>query len=347
MTFASIMALETAEIPACVSGQKNHHHAYSHAGEQLRHSRPRFITTLARGSSDHAATYLKYLFELTCAVPVASLAPSVASVYKRRLALQGSSCFAVSQSGESPDLVSAFAMARQGGADTYVITNAPNAPLLAHGARALPIAAGKERAVAATKSFIGALTAIVSTLCAWKPDPALQSAMGRLPDDLEKALAMDWSAAIPALSQAASVFVIGRGPAFAIANEAALKLKEICELHAEGYSAAEVLHGPLQLAKTGLVALVFCGRDSTRDSTETAVKKLLEAGAQVFVVDPENAMATTISQAVPLPAVKTAHPLLDPISQATSFYRFAEHLSRSKGLDPDRPSLLSKVTQTK
>lgn len=359
----TLMRRETDEIPECVRAQeRDGADAFAQAGEALRVRDPGLLVTVARGSSDHAAAYLKALVELRMGVPVASLSPSVASIYGTRLRLEGAASVAISQSGRSPDLIAALAMTRDGGAAAHAILNAPDAPL-GRDARVLPIAAGEECAVAATKSFTGALAAAARLVAAWSEDNALAVGLATLPDALAHALDADWDAAIAPLTDASSVYVIGRGPMLGVAMEAALKLKETCELHAEGYSAAEVLHGPLQLAAGDLTALVLATDDAARPSIDEAVRRLSETGTRVLVADtahgpsrvPADETASTggtpIGAGLPgvthLPVAPTGHALLDPLSLATSFYGLAERLARARGLDPDAPSLLAKVTRTR
>lgn len=350
----TLMRRETDEIPERVRAQ-GENGVFTQAGAALRALDPRLLLTIARGSSDHAATYLKSLVELRMGVPVASLSPSVASVYGAGLRLEGAASFAISQSGRSPDLVDALAMTRAGGATAYAILNVPGAPL-ARDASVLPIAAGEERAVAATKSFAGSLAAIARLVAAWGEDAELGKALERLPEALKRALGTDWTEAAEALAGASSIYVIGRGPMLGVASEAALKLKETCELHAEGFSAAEVLHGPLQLAGGGLTALVFATDDAARPSVAQAVQRLSGAGARVLIADaggveplgasPEP-LGAGLANVSHLTVAATGHALLDPVSLVTSFYGLAERLARTRGLDPDAPSLLAKVTRTR
>ena len=344
----SLMARETAEIPTRVDRQgKDCAETFERVGTALRSLAPPLVATIARGSSDHAATYLKALIELLMGVPVASISPSVASVYSRQLGLSGAASFAISQSGASPDLIAAHRMTIEGGALPFAIVNVEGAPILAEGVRHIPIEAGPEHAVAATKTFVGSLTAMAWTLVQWSEDRDLRRAMEALPDVLDQALDADWTPALDAFGDARSAFVLGRGPALGIANEAALKFKETCELHAEGFSAAEVLHGPLQLAAADLVVLAFVTGDAARSSTIKAIERLASSGNKVFVADTEGSLGRESSNVVPLPATATGHPLIDPISLIMSFYVFVERLARERGHDPDAPSLLAKVTRTR
>lgn len=343
----SRMRRETLEIPERVWEQNDlHGHDLAVAGRRIRELAPHVLATIARGSSDHAATYLKSVVELGAGVPVCSLSPSVASVYRRPLKLKGSASIVVSQSGASPDLIDASRMTRQGGATAFAIVNAPDAPVIDEHTYRVPIAAGEEKAVAATKSFVGSLTASASLMAHWTGDTALLHSLRGVPEALRSALDKDWTSALDVLAAARSVFVIGRGPMLGVANEIALKLKETCQLHAEGYSAAEVLHGPLQLAAGGLAVFTVVTDDAARESVAVAVRRLASAGANVVVADTRETLCRGEKNVILLPTAPTGSSMLDPVSLVTSFYVFAEHLARVRGQDPDNPSLLAKVTRT-
>ena len=322
---ASVLAREIAEIPSVASRQiAEGLDRYREVGERLQRLAPRYIVTCARGSSGHAATYLKYIVETRVGVPVASMGPSVASVYAAPLVLEGGACITISQSGGSPDLACFQERARVSGAETIAITNTPDSPVGAGATVLVPMLAGRETAVAATKSFVAALDAT--------------------PDVLREALVCSWSSAISALGAASSLYVIGRGPGLASAAEAALKLKETCRLHAEAHSAAELRHGPIALARghphDRFAALVFHARDRSRESLEATCEALRASGAPVFAAD----FGTRTR--FRLPVVPAGHPLLDPLSQIASFYPFVEMLSVALGEDPDGPPHLEKVTKT-
>ena len=347
----TLMRRETRNIPQLVRNQLvRQGETYRKAGAELRQRAPDYLVTLARGSSDNAATYLKYLVEMATGTAVASAGPSLASVYQRRLKLGGAACFAISQSGQSPDLVTYQTMAGRAGALNLALVNTIPSPLAGGADIVLPVGSGEEKAVAATKSFACSLTAIAAIVAEWAEDRALLSGLADLPDCLERALDCDWSALDDTLDdtlgEGRSVFAIGRGPAFAIAQETALKFKETCQLHAQSYSSAEVLHGPIQLAASGLTALVYLGRDETRAGTCDAIVRMAEAGIDVHVADPANATPVVVPRVSYLPCVPAPAPWLDPICQIVSFYVFAEKRAATLGLDPDAPPLLRKVTET-
>ena len=339
------MAREIAEIPAVASRQVSLGLTeYRAIGAHLRRRAPAVIVTCARGSSDNASVYLKYLVETRIGIPVAAIGPSVASVYDARLSLDRAVCVTISQSGGSPDLVSLQDHARAGGAETLALLNTPDSPVGSAADRVVPVLAGPETAVAATKSLVASLVAIAGIVAGWTDDDTLVRGLEALPESLAASLACRWDHALPAMAGANSLYVIGRGPGYAIAREAALKLKETCRLHAEAYSAAEVQHGPIAIARSRprdrFVALMFHARDASRASLEQACAAMRGIGAPVFVADSEG------HGEFALPVAAAAHPLLDPICQITSFYRFVEALSTELGEDPDRPEHLRKVTET-
>ncbi|MBC6408514.1 MAG: SIS domain-containing protein [Rhodobacteraceae bacterium] len=330
------MAAEIAEIPAMIWRQLDVLDTYVDAGRALRQSDIRGFVTCARGTSDHAATFFKYLMETCAGVPVASIGPSVASVYEASLKLNGFACLTFSQSGGSPDLAALQEATAEGGAQTFAILNVTDSPV-GHGANhVLPVLAGPEEAVAATKSFVGMLVASLAVGGGYLEDRALLDAMARLPEEAEAALSSDWSAAEAVLGRVRSLFCVGRGPNLAIAAEAALKLKETCGLHAEAFSAAEVLHGPVVLAGPTLGALVFGTAGPAKPSLEAAYRRLHSDGARTFLVGEGGDLAVRLA----------GHDLLGPVLQAVAFYSFVERLSVRLGRNPDAPEGLRKVTET-
>jgi glutamine---fructose-6-phosphate transaminase (isomerizing) len=338
----SLMRAEAQESPALVEVALREDTAlYAALGQALRTRSPAFVATVARGSSDHAASYAASLIGILTGLVTATLPPSLVTRYGARLMLGQALVLGVSQSGASPDLIQVMAAARQAGAARVAIVNAPDSPLAAEADWILPQRAGPEQAVAATKSFILTLVAVVRLVAAWTRDPALAAALPYLPDRLNAALACDWSAALPVLAAAdRGAFVVGRGPVLAVAQEAALKLKETSWMHAEAVSAAEIQHGPKAVADGGFPVLGFALDDPGGDDTRSLAAGLSAAGVPVLLA------AHGAGAGVHLPLPPPLHPMLDAIPAALAFYGFAEALARSRGLDPDRPRGLRKVTET-
>lgn len=337
----SHMETEVAEIPqAAARFLSESRPALLAAAQALRAADPSLVVTVARGSSDHAASYLKYVVELAAGIPVASVGPSVASVYGRALRLAGSACVGISQSGQSPDIVAMMRAAVEGGALTFAITNVEGSPLAEAAAHALPLRAGVERSVAATKTFVSSCVAGLALVAEWQEDDDLRTAVAGLPEALGAALALDWSPLAKRLADATSAYVVGRGPAFAMASEAALKLKETCGLHAEAFSAAEILHGPSAIAGAHFPVLAFAVDDAARAGVVATAARLAAQGAEVFVTGADAEGAVT------LPSVAGLHPLVAPLVLIVGLYGIVPDLARQRGLDPDRPAYLRKVTET-
>lgn len=338
---ATAMASETGETPDAVARLLDREDATIRAlGARLAAMNPPVVVTCARGSSDHAASYLKYLLEIALGIPVASTGPSVASVYGARLRLRGGVMISVSQSGQSPDLIALQAAARESGGLTVALVNVAASPLAAGADVVVPLHAGPEISVAATKSFVSATVAIAALAAAWSGDRAMAAAVAGLPEVLRQALRCDWSAADETVAAASSMFVVGRGPGLAVAQEAALKCKETAALHAEAFSAAEVMHGPMRLVHDRFPVLAFVPDDAAAEANRAALARIVGAGGALMIA------ATTSAPGTALPVARTGHGLLDPVSMAVSFYRFVERISRLRGFDPDRPLNLRKVTQT-
>jgi glutamine---fructose-6-phosphate transaminase (isomerizing) len=308
---------------------------------ELNRCQPRVVVTCARGSSAHAATFAKHLIELRLGIPVAAAAPNIATVYRRALDLKDQLFLAISQSGRSDDLIETAAMARAAGAITAAIVNDATSPLAEASQIVLPLGAGNERSVAATKSFIASLAALLQLIAAWTGDPVMRSAHARLPTRLAQAGRLGWDAAVMALTDAESMITIGRGPTLAIAREAALKLKETCELHAEAFSAAEFHHGPIALISSAFPILAFNPCDEAAGSLSALAADLRRKGARVLVAEPG------ISQDDRLPVLPPDHADADAICMIQSFYALLVKLAARRGTDADRPRHLQKVTRTR
>jgi len=335
------MRREIAEIPQATARLLDQGGAAIRAtADALRQARPQLVLSVARGSSDHAATYLKYACELTLGVPVASVGPSLASIYGAELALGPSACLAISQSGQSPDIVAMAASARRQGALSVAITNDANSPLARACVHTLDIHAGPEKSVAATKTFVTSLVAGLALLAHWKSDAALLAAIDALPDQFAQALAHDWPELRAALAGHDALYVLGRGTSLAMSDEAALKFKETCRIQAESYSSAEVMHGPVAVVGPGFPVLALTARDAAESSGVAVADMLAAAGASVFVTSDKARTATRLE------VVATGHPLTDPLPLIVSFYACIEKLALERGFDPDHPRGLRKVTET-
>lgn len=335
------MRREVLEIPSAVDRLlRNGKDDIEATADAVRRQSPAFMVSVARGSSDHVATYLKYASELLLGTPIASIGPSIASIYKRQLNLQGSVCLSVSQSGKSPDIVEMARMARKGGALSIAMTNHPDSPLAKVADHTLDLHAGPELSVAATKTFVNSAVAGIWLLAEWAEDAALLKAIQDLPTKLESAVQTDWPTARGALEGRNSIYCLGRGPAYAISNEAALKFKETCQIHAESYSSAEVLHGPVSIVDGGFPVIALASADEAEAALAGVADEIAAKGAKVF------ATTEKVTEASALDATRTGHALTDPISLIASFYAMVERTAASRGINPDAPRHLKKVTET-
>jgi len=337
---ATAMFSEAAASAAALRAQAQHNRvALADIGRALRARPPRAVITCARGSSDHAATFAKYLIETRVGVLTASAAPSVASVYEASPDLRDCLFLAISQSGRSPDLIASARSAAAHGALTLAMVNAADSALAAACHYSVPLHAGPERSVAATKSYIAALGALVALVAEWTEDAALRRALQAAPAELDAAWELDWSAALPQLQQADNVYVIGRGLGLGVAQELALKCKETAGLHAEAFSAAEVRHGPQALLEGGFGALLLAQDDATLPGVRALGAELAARGVRVLAAGVAVAGTTT------LPTIAT-DPVIEPLLLALSGYRLIAAAAIARGHDPDRPPYLAKVTET-
>jgi glutamine---fructose-6-phosphate transaminase (isomerizing) len=337
------MFAEASEAAAVVARQlENNGSLIADLANRLRRANPNIVFTCARGSSDHAATYAKYLIETRLRVPTLSQAPSISSIYGGPLLhMKGQPFVLISQSGKSPDLLLSAEAARRAGALVIAFLNDTNAPLADLADVVVPLHAGPEQSVAATKSYIATLSAIAHLVSEWSGDTAFQDALKSLPNHLNSAWDNDWSAALPPLSTASSMFTLGRGLTLSIAQEAALKFKETSGIHAEAFSVAEVAHGPMALVKRDFPVLVFPPLDGAAVGLDQIIKKCAERGARVLVAGSNFPTATSLSLASHLDVA------IGPITMIQSFYRMINAVAISRGHDPDNPPMLRKVTETR
>ncbi|MET0232447.1 MAG: SIS domain-containing protein, partial [Rhodanobacteraceae bacterium] len=287
-----------------------------------------------------AATFAKYLFETRLGVATTSAAPSVQSIYAAEQDLSDTLFLAISQSGKSPDLVRQAEAAKRAGARVVAMVNVEASPLAVAADAVIPLRAGPELSVAATKSFLCSLSAIAQLAAEWKDDASLRDALAAIPSAINEPIDARWSALVDGLADAKSLFVVGRGLGLAAAQEAALKLKETCGIHAEAFSAAEVQHGPMALVGPGFPVVFFVQDDDTKASTLEVAAKFRARGAQVFTIGADADGCETL----PLPAVRDS--ACAPLVAVHRFYGAVNALAVRRGRDPDSPPHLSKVTET-
>jgi glutamine---fructose-6-phosphate transaminase (isomerizing) len=336
----AVMTRELVEAPEAVRRQEASGRAVQDLIERCRRRPPQLVVTCARGSSAHAATFGKHLIERYLGIPVAASAPNIASVYHQRLRLEGQLVLVISQSGRSDDLTAFSRMAKSVGATTVAVVNDVTSPLAEICDVVLPMAAGPELSVAATKSFIATLAMLLRVTAAWTRDGTMLAALDRLPDRLARARVLDWGAAVEALSPANSLVTVGRGLTLAIAREAALKLKETCYLHAEAFSGAEFQHGPLSLVSPRYPILMFMPTDIAAAGMCELEVSLRAIGATLFCTGSDEAMSDR------LPVLEPDHPDVDAVCLIQTFYAMVIRLAGVRGINADEPRHLQKVTRT-
>jgi glutamine---fructose-6-phosphate transaminase (isomerizing) len=331
---------EIAEAPEAVRRQQRSLTApLTELIARCRRTTPRVVVTCARGSSAHAATFGKHLIERHLGIPVAPAAPNIATVYRQRLDLRDQLLLTISQSGHSDDLIEFTAMARAAGATTACIVNDASSPLANEAEFVLPMEAAPELSIAATKSFVATLAALLRLTAAWTDDRGLHEAIERLPDRLVAASKLDSRRALDTLSGASSLVTIGRGPTLAIAREAALKFKEICDLQAEPFSSAEFQHGPMALVTSQYPVLMFMPTDEAAPGMHELATDLRDKGAALMAFD--------FNEADDGFALAPDHPDTDAVCLIQRFYPLAVQLAQRLGISREHPRHLQKVTRTR
>jgi len=315
--------------------------SYAALGASLRDDPPQSMLTIARGSSDHAAQYVAYLVMARLGRLVTSLPMSLVTLYRAPLRCDGLVSLTFSQSGQSHDLLVPTRFFRAGGARTVAFVNDPASPLADAARWVFDLHAGPEASIAATKSYIAQLVAGARVVAAWQGDTVLQHALDALPALLERAAAQDWRAGVDLLAGEDRLLVISRGLGLPIAHEAALKLKEVCGIQAEAFSGAELRHGPMALIERDYPIIVLAPRGPAQSGLLALADDLRHRGARVVLAAPAGTPGSVLT------LVGSDADDLDPILAVQSFYPMVEALARARGLDPDAPRHLAKVTLTR
>ena len=307
-----------------------------------------FVFLAARGTSDHAGLYAKYLWGAVNGLPVALAAPSLFSIYGSPPALGNALVVGISQSGQSPDIVSVLEEGRRQGAMSLAITNAPHSPLADVADEVLDIQAGEEQAVAATKTYTAQLMAVAMLSAALSEDVVQEEALNQIPVLVEKALALD--AAIECAAERyrymSQCVVLGRGYNYATAFEWSLKLKELAYVVAEPYSSADFRHGPIAIVERGFPVLAAAPEGAVLPGMLTLLRRLTEEyKAELVVVSNDDAALGLGRTVMQLP--KKIPEWLSPLVTIVPAQLFCYHLTRAKGWDTEKPRGLSKVTETR
>ena len=330
----SQMLTEAKEAPSRVRKLlANDAHVYASLGSRLRELNPAMVATIARGSSDHAATYASYLIPYCTGRVVSSIAPSLVTVLKAPLNLAKQFVLSISQSGRSPDIIAALDCAKRSGALTAAIVNDVESPVSALADILLPQHAGSE-GIAATKTVLCTLTAIARLTGEWTQDQEFLGRLNGLPAVLDNAYLAGLQLDTGLLSGVSSAYVVSRGLGFSSALEIALKLKETCGIHAEAFSTAELRHGPREIVDDEFMVIALALPGSGREDVIAAANEMKAQGSRVMLID--------------LGSIPEAHdPRLSPLIALQLIYPWLARSSQALGFDPDRPKTLkSKVIHT-
>jgi glucosamine--fructose-6-phosphate aminotransferase (isomerizing) len=313
---------------------------------ELRGAPVRYVTIVARGTSDNAATFAKYVFAAFNRLPVALAAPSLFTVYHTPPRLADSLVIGISQSGESPDILAVIEEANRQGVPTLALTNFPDSPLARVARRVILQHAGEEKTIAATKTYTTQLGALALLSVALAQDDARLRELQVAPQALARALSLE-----PVIAEAAqrwrdrsSCLVIGRGYNYCTAFEIALKLKELAYLLAEPFSSADFMHGPIAIVHDGFPVVLVAPRGPALPDLLGMMKQLKQRAADLLVISdsPDALTLADIPVALPEPLPEW----LSPLQMIIPGQLLAFHLTLAKGFDPDHPRGLTKVTRT-
>jgi glutamine---fructose-6-phosphate transaminase (isomerizing) len=344
---------EIREQPACLARLlRVGRDSAEQIGQAVRQTAPRFVVTAARGSSDNAARYAKYLFGAHNHLVVSLGAPSLVTQYQAAPALDQALVIGISQSGESPDIVALLAEGRRQGALTVAVTNQLGSPLAQAAAHVLELHIGPELAVGASKSYTGQLLALAMLSAAIEDDPARWGDLERLPDAAGMTLALNpprqVTAAVASLASTANrMLVVGRGFNFATTFEIALKIKETAYVMADPYAAPDLFHGPLAMVEPGFPAIVIAPRGATVANMTSAIDVLADRGADIVTISDDEVLRERTGVRVGLPLPPNIPEWISPITAVIPGQLWALALAETRGLDPDSPRGLSKVTRTR
>jgi glucosamine--fructose-6-phosphate aminotransferase (isomerizing) len=316
------------------------------AAGHIRTRAPAFVVLAARGSSDNAARYAQYLFGVRNGLMVALAAPSIVTRYGATPRLGAALVIGISQSGQSPDVVAVLEEARRQGASTLALTNDDASPLAQAAEFTLPLLAGQEHAVAATKTYSAQLMALAMLSAALDGSPAAWEELQATPGQVAAAISLN-EAVSPAVRfwRAEQMVVLGRGYNLSTAFEIALKLKETCGLLAEPYSSADFLHGPVALLDQDLPVMVIAPSTASFEDLEAVIERARKQGAPLLAVS--DAAALLAGAETPLRLPPGVPEWLSPIVAVVPGQVFAGALAAARGMSPDAPPGLTKVTRTR
>lgn len=334
------MAKEIKEIPDVIARQgESNAPMLIKLAEFMRKETINGITLLGRGSSRNACYYAKYIFETALNIPVSLASPSIASVYDRTLNFENHLLFVCSQSGASPDLIKYVENAKAGGATIIGLVNDESSPIAKLSDFLFGLKAGKENSVAATKSYIATLYAFASIYAMFCGKNDLADELYHLPEMMDQVVHTNWDDFAEAMLTTENLFCLGRSYNLSTAKEIALKFNETSQIFAKEYSSSEFFHGPLALIEKGIPILHFLLNDESHKVSLETNQKLIDLGANVYTVDSKAFDEKTL-------IIPSSSAIVQPLIQTTALYSIIEQISIKKGLNPDEPPFLNKVTKT-
>lgn len=333
------MGNEIAEIPSIYRGGGAQNKELLAAISYIKARKVSNVQILARGSSDNAAHFLKFLIEIKCGLPVGFTSPSTVSIYASELHLSETLLIAISQSGESPDLLAYLDAAKRAGAATIAITNSKDSPMAVAAQIHLDVSAGPELAVAASKSFAAQMLMAYSLVTSWVGKEANYDLLA---DSAESLLKIDLAAAVKGIDLKRQIVVLGRGSSFANAKELALKIQETCHIVVQSWSTSDYLHGPISALAQDAQVILFAPTDSPKKLFQDVLPRLYETSAEIYWfgggIDSQRGTHVGGSQ--------IRDEICATIADVVLLQRFAQAVSTSNGFNPDAPVGLSKVTLT-
>ncbi len=314
---------------------------------RIRTVAPRYVVIAARGSSDNAARYAQYLFGAQNRLTVALATPSLFTLYRQPPSLDGALVIGISQSGQSPDIVAVLQEAQRQQALTLAITNDPASPLAQAAELVFPLRAGEERAIAATKSYTAQLLALALLSTALHPTPERWRELELVPAAVARALELAAAAraGVAAFRAEQRLVVIGRGFNYATAFEIALKIKELSAVVAEPYSSADFRHGPIALVEPGFPVVAVAVTGTVLEDVASLLAELQQREAALLVISDRDELLARAR--LPLALPPGVPEWLSPIVAVVPGQLFAVALAQARGLDPDHPRGLQKVTRTR
>ena len=328
----SLMAQEALSSPDIIARQiQQNQPLVVELVEQIRAFEPGMIMMVGRGSSDHAGVFAKYLFEIELGIPVCFAAPSVSGVFNRTLKLNKTVAIVISQSGKSPDLLNQAKAIKDAGAFCIALVNDTGSPLANIADAVLPMHAKAELAVAATKSYLSSLSALLHLSAVWKQDEVLNAGLAKLSEGMRQVCKEPNQLTTEFLRGMKHCFVLGRGFGYAVGREIALKLKEVCGIQAEAFSSAEFIHGPVTLVEGELAIINIEIADESDAVHQQQIDNVTSRGAKVLTLNH--------------PDLRLPYRVL-PLLVMLRFYLDVELVAQELGHNPDAPPGLNKVTET-